>query len=151
MLEQIKKAILEKYWPEEKKWFFLSGYDANWNLLFSKWVLHTDTWLKKLIETMFYKYVEQDKKTKTNIRFFVCDIVSQVIEITNPNDIFKASMEEYWIALISTESEKSWIILPNTSGVVDAKQGIFLIKQKEKLDGKVNIYAFRTDRIQINL
>ncbi len=151
MLEQIKKAILEKYWPEEKKWFFLSWYNANWFLLFSKWILHTDTWIKKLIETLFFKYVEQNKTVKNNISFFICDIVSQVIEITNPNDVFKASMQEYGVVLVSTDSNKSWVILPNTEWVVDAKHAIFLIKQKENLDGRVNIYAFRTDRIQVNL
>jgi len=151
MLEAIKKAILEKYWPDEKKWFFLSGYNPTWTLLFSKWILHTDTWIKKLIETLFYKYVEQDKRVKSNVWFFVCDIISQIIEVTNPNDIFKASMSEYWIALVSTDSNKSWIVLPNTEWVADAKQAVFLIKQKEKLDGRVNIYAFRTDRIQIDL
>lgn len=147
MLEKIKKTVFKNYWIDEKKWAFFSWYEANWKLLFSHGVLDTDKDLEKVLENLYYNYVD---KQKENIKILLCEIVSSIIELTDNQEILSKSPKEFWFALISVESWKSWVILPDTQWVIDAKSALFQIQQRYSLDSKVKVFVFKTDKIQIN-
>ena len=146
MIEKIKKAVFANFNPDEKKGVFLSGFSKDQELITSHGVLHTDTPLHEAIETVYSGYLE--KKSK-KIRYVVCDVVEEVIDMTHAENLLDLSAEEFGFAAVDTEDELSGVILPNTSGVSDAKSALYDLKQKYGIHGKVEIYAFRTKRIVI--
>lgn len=144
MLEKIIKAIKSQVNVDEKKWLFYSWFDEAWNLVFSNWILISDKNLWELAQDLFYGILENYKK---NVKILVCDVVIQLTEITSYDNIFNLSPKEYWFALLWAENNASWVILPNTYWVADAKNAFALIKHKHSLDGKVKVYSFKTNRI----
>ena len=126
MLDALKKAVFASYNPEEHKGVFLSGFAENKELVFSHGVLHTEQPLRSSLESLYTAFVEKELK---KIRYIVCDIVTEVIEITNPTDILAMSPQEYWFAAVDTTDDISGVLLPNTSGVVDAKSALYDLKK----------------------
>ena len=151
MFEKLKKAIFEKYAKNEQKWFFLTAFDKDANVLASKWIFQTDANLDKWIESIYLKYIDKDSKIKKNMVLLCADIVIQVIEITNADDLFKLSPKHFWVFMITLDGDKSWVLLPNTEWVMDMKQSLYMIQQKELLGNNVKIYVFKTERFEILL
>ena len=56
----------------------------------------------------------------------------------------------YWFALVDDHGA-TWVILPWTKCVADAKHALYLIKQKYNVQWKVKIYVFTTDRLLVTL
>ena len=80
----------------------------------------------------------------------MCDIVWDITAYTDTPDAFlQLSPEEYWFIAIDTQDDISGVLLPNTSGVADAKSALFDLKNKYGIHGQVELYAFRTTRIII--
>lgn len=146
MIKQIKDAVFAQFNSEEKKWVFLSWFDANHALLLSEWVVITDKPLRESLEIVYTKHAEGLLK---EISFFVVDVVTDVVHVKNSEDIFTMSPQEYGFLVIDTEDDLSGVLLPNTSGVADSKAALFSLKQKYGIHGKVDIYVFRTMRIVV--
>jgi hypothetical protein len=49
--------------------------------------------------------------------------------------------------MLDTDDQLSGVILPNTLWITDAKHALRAMKQKYALHGKVEVIAFRTQRI----
>lgn len=147
MLDKIKKWVFSKYSVSDLKWVFISAFDQNWNLLFSNWLAYSDKPLWELIDSLYYGIIE---KQKDNIKVFVLDIIEDLELVSNPNDILWSLPSIYWFLVVAPDSDKSWIILPNTTWVADTKNALFLIRQKYWLDGKAAIYRFKTQRLLIS-
>lgn len=148
MIENIKNIIKDKYNLSESKWIFFSWFDQNWKLIFSNWLLETDKPLSTLIEDLYLWFIEKSKK---KIKILICDVVTIITEITSYENIYSLSPKEYWFAMISIDSNSSWVILPDTFWVADAKNAFSLIKTKYWLKWKVRVYSFQTNRITIQL
>lgn len=144
MLEKIQKVVRTKIGLDEKKWLFFSWFNSSWNLLFSNGILMSDKKLWVLVEDLVYWLLENYKK---NIKILVCDVVLQLTEVTSYENIFNLSPKEYWFALVWTDWSSTWVILPNTEWVADAKNAFALIKQKNALEWKVKVYSFKTERM----
>ena len=144
MLEKMQQALEKKYKLRETKWLFVSGFDKDGKLQYSQGIVETDKPLEELIKTMFTKFVEPVKDTKV----MTLDVVTTLFEETNITKIPTTSPKLYWFAIVD-ESGKTWVILPWTKGVADAKHALFLIKQKYNVQGKVKIFVFTTDRILV--
>jgi hypothetical protein len=71
-------------------------------------------------------------------------------EETNISKIPMITPKLYGFALVD-DAWTSWMILPWTKGVADAKHALFLIKQKYNIKGKVKIYIFTTDRLLVTI
>ncbi len=126
----------------EKKGVFLSWFDEKEKLVFSKWILASDSSLKDNIS----KLMSEDKK----IKYIVLDLVKSVVEISNPADIKNIDVKKEWIAIYSDKEDKLWVILPDTVWVADVKWAIAYILKKEKISSKkVIVYKFTTDRFVI--
>ena len=147
MKEKIKKAVFKKYNPEEKKGVFLSWFDKEHTLLISQWIITSEKSLQENIESLYDKFLLPKKK---ELYYFSCDIVSDIIEIKDIQKAFDLSPQEFWFAVMDQEDQNAWIILPNMSWVSDAKSALYYIKQKYHIHGKVEIFAFRTERITIS-
>jgi len=147
MLDKIKKSVFSKYATTESKWVFITGFDSNWTLVFSNWLAYSDKTLWELIDSLYYWIAE---KQKDFTKLIVIDVMEDLEIVSNPNDILWSLPSIYWFLVISPDSDKSWIILPNTIWVADAKNALFLIRQKYWLDGKAAIYRFKTQRILIS-
>ncbi len=144
MIEAIKKAVFKKFNPEEKKWAFLSWFSESKELLVSQWVVDTDRPLREILELLYEEHIEPGLKS---LQFISIDIVAEMIEIQDPNELREMSPEEFGLVIIDQEDEKTWVILPNTSWVVDMKWALYQIKQKYWIHGKADIIVFRTERI----
>lgn len=143
MLQNIKKAIFEKYKREDCKWVFISVFDENNKLLMSSGAFYTDKVLDSLLDTLYHWLVEKYK----NMSYIVVDIIIDEEEITDVSKINEISLQEYWIAVIA--GDKYWVMLPNTAWVTAPLQAIQLIKQKDNLQGNAKIVKFHTDRLLI--
>lgn len=146
MIEKIKEKIYLKYWKEEKNWIFLSAFDKSWELLFSNWVILTDEDIETSIETLYNGIIKSKEKEIKNI---VIDIVDKIQEMSDPKEILAISPKEYGFLLVEYDatSKASWVILPNTEWIADAKHALSSIKKKYNLYWKVIIYTFTTTRI----
>ena len=146
MLDRIKNTIFEKFWSEEKKWVFFSGYDSAKNLLFSHGVVHTDKSLRNVLEDVYKTHVQA---RLDEARYLAIDVMLDIIEITNQDDIRDLSPKEFGFLVVDKEDETTGIMLPNTTWVDDVKTVLYTIKQKYGIHGKVTIYAFRTERFVV--
>lgn len=143
MLDQIKKTILTRYKLEDSKGVFLSIFDAKGNLLSSQGVLQTDKDLGSVVEKLYKGFAEDMIK---NIGLITVDVVTSMFEETNITKIPLTSVKQYGFYMID-DNHKSGVILPNTKGIADAKNALFVLKQKYGLTGKVNVFLFTTDRL----
>lgn len=143
MLDQIQKVITTRYKLDDTKGVFLSVFDKKWNLLSSQGVLHTDKDLKSVTEKLYKGFAEDTIK---NTGLMTIDIVTSLFEETNISKIPEASVRQYGFYVIDSNN-KSGVILPNTKGVADAKNALYVIKQKYGITWKVKIFLFTTDRL----
>ena len=81
-----------------------------------------------------------------NTGLMTIDIVTSIFEETNIGKIPDTSVRQYGFYVIDA-TNKSGVILPNTKGVADAKNALYVIKQKYGITGKVKIFLFTTDRM----
>ena len=65
MIEIIKEKISKNYNLDENKWFFVSCFDINNNLILSNWVLITDKSLNKVIDMIYHWLIEKNNNIKT--------------------------------------------------------------------------------------
>lgn len=147
MLDKIKQAIFATYNPEEIKWVFFSGYGEEKQLAFSEWVVHTDKPLRELLEDLYEVQVVPHLK---EFQVLAIDIVSEIIDMSDPNEILALSPEEFGFVLVSVENDQTAVILPNTSGVTDAKSALYDAKKKYGIQGKVELFVFRTERLLLS-
>ncbi len=147
MIDKIKSEISKKYKLSEKKWLFISIFGNNWKLLLSNWVISSNKSLEKAIETLWlWIFIKEEK----NIKAIVVDIVVDSFQETDPVKLAQLDMQKYWIFLSNLEKTKSWVLLPNTTWIADAKHSLYILKQKyPELNWNVLIRAFTTDRFII--
>ncbi len=81
-----------------------------------------------------------------NIGLITIDIVTSLFEETNISKIPMTSVRQYGFYVIDG-TNKSGVILPNTKGIADAKNALFVLKQKYGISGKVKVFLFTTDRM----
>lgn len=143
MLEQIKKSITTRYKLDDTKGIFLSVFDKKWNLLTSQWVVHTDKTLDVVSEKLYKGFAEDMLK---DIGLITIDIVTSLFEETNIGKVPTTSVKQYGFYVIDGNN-KSGVVLPNTKGIADAKNALYVLKQKYGISGKVKIFLFTTDRI----
>lgn len=146
MKELLQKYVFDKYSKEGNVGIFFSWFDKNWTQIFSNWVFQTQETLESVLENIYDWIIAEHEQ---NINMIAVDVISEKEELTNPNDILSTDIKNYWFLLVSLNDESSWIILPNTSWVADAKNSLSLIKQKYELSWNVSIYRFKTDRFVI--
>ena len=145
MLELIQKTLFTHYKKDDIKWLFVSSFDNNGNMLVSNGAIHTDKPLHELITTLYHGILEQFQQSK----IIVCDVI-ETIELAKDIEKLKIlSMKEYGIFVSSTEDNKSGVILPDTMGVADFNNALYLIQQKNHISGNATIYTFTTKRIVI--
>lgn len=147
MLEKIQTKLFEKYKKDEKRGLFISLFDADKKLLLSNGVVNTDKSLEELSKTLYEGLVAKQTKAKT----VVLDIVKSITEEHDIAKLSTYSLKEYWLCLIDTNDNKSWILLPNTHAADDFALALKIIKEKNGLGWEVNIYVFTTERIAINI
>lgn len=144
MLEKIKKAIAARYKLDDTKGVFLSVFDTKGVLLTSQGVLHTDKSLESVIEKLYKSFVEDLKK----VGLITIDIVTSLFEETNISKIPTTSVKQYGFYVIDGNN-KSGVTLPNTKGIADAKNSLYVLKQKYGISGKVKVFLFTTDRLMV--
>ena len=144
MIEAIKKAIFTQFNPEEKKWVFLSWFDESKKLHVSQWVVDTDKPLREVVELLYNEHIKPWLKA---LQYISVDVVAEIIEIQDPNELREMSPEEFGLIIIDQEDDTTWVILPNTSWIVDMKWALYQIKQKYWIHWKADIAVFRTERI----
>lgn len=145
MLEQIKKTVSTRYKLDDTKGVFVSVFDKNWNLMTSQGVLHTDKTLDAVLEKLYKGFAEDMLKS---IGLITVDIVTSLFEETNISKIPLTSVKQYGFYVIDS-TNKSGVVLPNTKWIADAKNSLFLIKQKYGISGKVKVFLFTTDRMLV--
>ena len=143
MLEQIKKTLTTRYKLDDTKGVFLSVFNKKWDLLTSQGVLHTDKTLDSVIEKLYKGFAEDMLK---NIWLMTIDVVTSLFEETNISKIPTTSVKQYGFYVIDGNN-KSGVILPNTKWIADAKNALFVLKQKYGISGKVKVFLFTTDRM----
>lgn len=146
MIEKLKDALEKKYKLRETKWLFVSGFDKDWKLQYSQWVVESDQPLEELIAQLYTKFVEPVQDTKV----ITLDVVTTLFEETNIAKIPTTTPKLYGFAIVDDTGD-TWVILPWTKGVADAKHALYLIKEKYWVSGKVKIFVFTTDRILVTL
>lgn len=81
-----------------------------------------------------------------NTGLFTVDIVTSLFEETNISKIPSVSVKQYGFYVIDANN-KSGVILPNTKGIADAKNALYVLKQKYGISGNVKVFLFTTDRL----
>lgn len=143
MLDKIKQAVFQNYKKTDNTWIFLSAISDKGELLISSGTLYSDKELENLIETLYHWLIEKYK----NIAHIIIDIVTYTEKVTNPLKIKNISLQEFWLALVT--ENKSWILLPNTTGIEDIGSALKIIKEKNWLEWNTNIIKFQTDRFSV--
>lgn len=147
MLEKIKSEILKKYKATDIKWMFFSVFDNTWNLSMSNWVMDTDKTIPELCEIIYNWLIKKQK----NIQIIAVDIVENLEKQEDVNKILWLDPKVFGIFLINKETKKSWLILPGTNWVTDIRSSLTFIKKKFDIDWNVEIFSFKTNRIQVEI
>lgn len=145
MLEKIKKVLFETYGSEEVKGLFLSWFDNDQTLLTSKGVLETDMPLHELLDVVYDEFGDRVSDTV----YISVDIVSEIIQLKDAADILTKDPQEWWFALVTPDGNQSGVMLPAIEAVADAKQALYQIKKKYGIDGDVEVFVFRTERMVV--
>ena len=144
MLKKIKEALFKIYNSEEKKGVFLSWFDKEHHLLTAEGIVETQKPLHETVDIVYKKAIVPHIK---EVMYVACDIVSDIIEIHDIQKVLNLSPKEFGFVVVDQDDDVSGVILPNTAWVADAKSALSYIKKKYGIHGKVEIYAFRTERI----
>lgn len=145
MLEKIQSEILKKYKATDIKWMFFSVFSNTWDLLMSNGVIDTDKPIPELCEIIYNWLIKKQK----NIQTIAVDIVENFEKQEDVNKILALDPQIFGIFIINKETKKSWLILPGTAWVKDIRSSLTFIKKKFDIDGSVEIFSFKTNRIQI--
>lgn len=143
MLEKIKEAIFKRYKKTDNKWLFISAFDDKNTLLMSNGVISSDKELEQLIETIYHGLVEKHK----NISNILIDIITETQKVTNIKEVQTISLKEFWLVL--NTGTKAWILLPDTTWIIDISSALKTIKEKNWLEWNANITKFKTDRFSV--
>jgi hypothetical protein len=146
MIDILKQTLEKKYKLRDTKWLFVSGFDAQWKTLFSTGLVETDRTLEDVITELYKKNIEPVQW----IKILTLDVVTTVYEETNITKIPTTSPKLYGFALVDDKGN-TWVLLPGTVWVADAKHALYLIKEKYGIQWKVKIYVFTTDRLLVTL
>jgi hypothetical protein len=147
MLDKIKQLMFKTYNSEEQKGLFITTFDAEKKELLSQGVLTTDKPLRELLDSLYASLVEANLQ---NIMYICIDVVAEVIAINDPTELFSKNPVEFGFCLVDMDDAKSGVVLPNTFGIQDAKSALYYVKKKYGLDGKVEAFVFRTERIIVS-
>ena len=145
MLEQLKQILEKKYKLRDTKWLFVSWFDVEWKLLFSQWIVETDASLEQTLQQLYDTYIVP----AAWVKIVTLDVVTTLFEETNIGKIPSTSPKMYGFAVVDDHGT-TWVVLPGTKWVADAKHALYLIKQKYAIQWKVKIYLFTTDRLILN-
>lgn len=148
MLEEIKTQISQNQSLDEKKWIFFSCFDKDKNLLSSHGVLVTNKSLWTVIDMIYHGIIEPQKN---DILSIICDIVSEVKVLTTMDEINKVDIAQSGISVSTLDYTKSWVILPQTKGIISLGQMLQIIKEKNHIEGNVIIHSFQSQKIKISL
>jgi hypothetical protein len=74
--------------------------------------LTTDKPLRELLDNLYTTYIEPHLSELMYVSF---DIVSEVIAVNDPTELFSKNPAEFGFCLVDKEDPKSGILLPNTS------------------------------------
>lgn len=146
MLERCKEQLFTLYNAEEKKWLFLSGFDANKKVLVSTWTVETDRPLRQLIEDI---YTQSIQPILDQVRYLAIDIVTEVVAFPEAQQVFSLDPRVYGFIVEDLEDDNVGVMLPNIAGVTDVKQVLYDLKKKYNIHGKASISWFTTERILI--
>lgn len=146
MLETIKAQISQHYSLDEQKWIFFSCFDTNNNLISSHGVLVTNKSLWTVIDMIYHGIIEPQKDYISHI---ICDIVLNTQLLNTMDEISKVNITTHWLSISTIDYTKSGVILPNTVGIWSLTQMIQVIKEKNKIEGNVVMYAFESTKISI--
>jgi hypothetical protein len=80
-----------------------------------------------LLDSLYSSFVEPRLLEVSYISF---DIVSEVIAINDPTELFAKNPQEYGFCLVDMDDGKSGVLLPNTFGVQDGKSALYYVKKK---------------------
>jgi len=146
MLERCKEQLFTLYNAEEKKWLFLSWFDATRKLLVSTWIVETDRPLRETIEEIYTKNIQS---ILDQVQYISLDIVTDIISFPEAQQVFSLDPRTYWFVVEDLEDDNVGVILPNVAGVSDVKQVLYDLKKKYNIHGKAAISWFTTERILI--
>jgi hypothetical protein len=145
MIDTIKQEIGEIHNLEIPKGIFISWFDEKNNIIVSNGVLTTDKPLGKVIEMIYHGLIEKH----TNIRKIICDIVLTIEEKHTLDDINNTNLNTQGLCIQTIDNSKSGILLPWTLGINNIQEACTIIKNKNHIEGNINIYGFTTHRIEI--
>jgi len=145
MIDKIKKEVEKVYNLNENKGIFMSCFNETNNLILSNGVLTTDKSLDKVIDMIYHGLVEKNN----NIKKIVCDIVIVIEEKHTLEDINSMNLSLQGLCLQTIDNSKSGVLLPWTIGIKNIQEAFTIIKQKNNIEGNINIYSFSTKRLEI--
>lgn len=148
MLQEIKNLIFSKHSPQDKIWFFFSLFDKDWNLLTSNWLIITDKNLEDLIN-LLYNWIIKNYEAKT--KHIIIDFIKELTPQSNKDTFLLMDPKIYWVILTEIEWNKTWVMLPNTSGVSNMLNVISYIKDKYKLQWDASISTFTVEEVFLDI
>jgi hypothetical protein len=109
--------------------------------------LKTDKNMDNLVDTLYYGLMDKISWVKT----VVVDIVLSYDKETDLQKLLWYDVKQYWFCLICVNDKKTWAVLPDTKWIIDAKQALWYIKQKNWISWNLEIYSFKTDRLVLGI
>lgn len=146
MIDKIKEIVFNQYSKDDRKWFFLSAFDASGNLLLSKWVVIPQNNLENTINIVYNQLSENDI---SNESMLVIDILETHEKIETVDALQNIDLLSEGLFLLDTDSNNSWVLLANTKWVENISHALKIIKEKNNLWSNVDVYKITTNRIQI--
>lgn len=148
MLQEIKNLIFSTHSPQDKIWFFFSLFDKDWKLLTSNWLISTDKNLEDLIN-LLYNWIIKNYETKT--KHIIIDFIKELTPQNDVSTFLAMDPKIYGVLLSETEWNKTWVMLPNTSGVTNMKDVLTWIKNKYQLQWNGSISTFTVDEVYLDI
>lgn len=147
-LDPLKKKIFLDVHPTDKRGFFLSTFNQDGVLISSRGLLETD----KNIELLCQQLEKDLEKDFSQCFFLVGDLVTELRQEKNLEQLEMHSPKDVGIALYSSDTGETAVLLPSTEGVADMKNALFVIKKRHPhLTGKVQIFLFKTKRYTVSI
>lgn len=144
MIDRLLSSLPKWYTLDSKVWVFLSWYSDQRKLLQSQGVVTSDTDLWSMMQSLWDSYFQEIEKKVDTVAM---DIVTDTVEIHDLTTLGQYDIQEFGFVMLDTDDQLSGVILPNTLWITDAKHALRAMKQKYALHGKVEVIAFRTQRI----
>lgn len=99
--------------------------------------------LHELVDVVYEEFGDRVSDTI----YISIDIVSEIIQLKDSADILTKDPQERGFALVTPDGNQSGVMLPAIEAVADAKQALYQIKKKYGIDGEVEVFVFRTERM----